>query len=708
MRNNLHTTFFVVAQILALVGCAALAFTYRCADKSPSDQLVELSYCTRLSGCTLSSYFDSFDPRSLAEHTQWLKAAKHNLEKLRAEPALTATRASLLRQQAELLHEDENILREFQPELPSYQRIQGWREIRRHCAETFDKSFADYQSISSTNQDNSQVNWLLLFVGACLSVSGMSAIIFQKQMEKCFQDALNKCNLALAENGIMVPDNSNVSLYQRLQTAIKTLNDTVWSLNNHERAMVDNAVDMVCRIDVSGRFQTASPSCLKLVGYREEELIGTRLIDYVQGEDSTIVTDTLHGASQSADLRIFENWFKTKCGKLICLRWSAHWSVSENLLFCIAHDITDSKAAAKLLEEKAEEMRLLFESLPAGVIVLDEKLKVDITNSTIKFILDYTDDLNTLSGKSFKFIFPELDLEALLAKLNESGETLMLEENACTRSGELVPVQLSCSRLLTQKKWLLVVSDMRSKVAIESMKREFIAMVGHDLRTPLSSIRTFFEVLQLIQIPALSAGQVVRMTGEVDRLIRLINDLLDMEKMRSGKFEIHTATVRISEIVDASINAIGPIAAARKISIQQEFSDSLCIADGARTIQILVNLLSNALKFSPKHSRIVIGIRESNDTHLVVYVEDQGRGVPEEQRRNIFEKFTQVCSTDATEKGGSGLGLHICKTLVTAQGGEIWMEPKSEEGSIFCFSLLRATVSLLPPEIELPISADRA
>lgn len=173
------------------------------------------------------------------------------------------------------------------------------------------------------------------------------------------------------------------------------------------------------------------------------------------------------------------------------------------------------------------------------------------------------------------------------------------------------------------------------------------------------------------------------MVGELERLMRLINDLLDMEKMQAGKFEMFPVRTKLADLVEASITAVRHIADSRTIRLVNETADGECLTDGARTIRVLVNLLSNALKSSSRGSQIVAGSSVLDDGKIVIAVKDW----PANQRDVIFERFTQVYSSDSRDKGGSGLGLHICKTIIQQQGGSIWVEPNPEGGSIFLFSL---------------------
>lgn len=222
-------------------------------------------------------------------------------------------------------------------------------------------------------------------------------------------------------------------------------------------------------------------------------------------------------------------------------------------------------------------------------------------------------------------------------------------------------------------------------------KQEIVAMVSHDLRTPLSSVMSTLTLLKEGVLGDISEQAKTRVKGaskSTARLMSLINDLLDAEKLESGKMLIAKRDICLLDIFESAIHSVGEIAEEKSITIDVPYSAPSVSADHDRVVQILVNLLSNAIKFSPEKSEIRVELAEQNE-FVELRVIDNGRGVPEKFREAIFERFSQVESADGDRGKGTGLGLPICKMIVEALGGKIGCRSEGK-GSTFWFTLLKS------------------
>jgi signal transduction histidine kinase len=223
---------------------------------------------------------------------------------------------------------------------------------------------------------------------------------------------------------------------------------------------------------------------------------------------------------------------------------------------------------------------------------------------------------------------------------------------------------------------------------IDRLRQEFMAMVGHDLRAPLTSIRGFLDLLGTNICGELNEKGLRKLKaadGAMDSLLTLIKDLLDIERSRAGMLTLDKKSLLFNDLVERAIESIRIQADSLNITILTNMPYSKVNVDGDRMVQTMVNFLSNALKFSPFGSTIFIAGRTQGDW-FEVRVRDQGRGIPEEFQDKIFDRFQQVKATDAVvATGGSGLGLAICKAIIEQHGGTVGAESKEGQGSTFWF-----------------------
>ncbi|MGH9549979.1 MAG: sensor histidine kinase, partial [Terriglobales bacterium] len=175
--------------------------------------------------------------------------------------------------------------------------------------------------------------------------------------------------------------------------------------------------------------------------------------------------------------------------------------------------------------------------------------------------------------------------------------------------------------------------------------------------------------------------------NEIERLTKLVNDLLDVAKIEAGKMDMSLQEIAIQPVIKRSISSVGNFAEQHGVALQTEECAARVVGDPERLIQVLINLISNAVKFSAPQSTVSITAKPVDDGWLEVRVTDHGRGVPPEHREAIFQRFHQVEGTDATEKRGTGLGLPICKTIIDQHGGTIGVESEVGKGSSFWFRI---------------------
>jgi len=236
---------------------------------------------------------------------------------------------------------------------------------------------------------------------------------------------------------------------------------------------------------------------------------------------------------------------------------------------------------------------------------------------------------------------------------------------------------------------VVVFRDITERREIERAKDEFTSIVSHELRTPLTSIRGSLGLLEsgvLGPLPEKGQRMIEIAVENTDRLVRLINDILDIERIDSGEVDMHRTRCDVSKLVESAVTELRPLATQTEVTLGAEAEPMAVFADPDRVHQTLVNLISNAVKFSEPGGAVRVSA-SSEDGEVLFRVRDGGRGIPPEKLETIFERFQQVDASDSREKGGTGLGLAICRTIVERHGGRIWAESELGKGSSFLFSL---------------------
>jgi signal transduction histidine kinase len=271
------------------------------------------------------------------------------------------------------------------------------------------------------------------------------------------------------------------------------------------------------------------------------------------------------------------------------------------------------------------------------------------------------------------------------------------EVTAVRPSGESFPAELRARPFATARtpQLLMIFEDITQRHEIERMKKEFVSMISHDLRTPLTSIQCFLSVVAdgaFSDVENLQRRAKI-IEGESTRLINMINNLLNIDRMESGRLEMFMDAVLLPELVERSVQAVSSLADHRAINLQTDLptEEVHLLADLDYAIQVLVNLLSNALKFSPKGATVTVR-GEATADEVKVTVLDKGRGIPMEFRNRIFNRFGQATISNARVKGGSGLGLAISKLIVEQHGGTIGFDSEEGQGTAFWFTMKRLKI----------------
>lgn len=300
-------------------------------------------------------------------------------------------------------------------------------------------------------------------------------------------------------------------------------------------------------------------------------------------------------------------------------------------------------------------------------------------------------DADEILGKHFIDLVASHDVPKALNYLEELKTAAIdspLELQMRSTSGAIVETIWSAHWSPEENSTFCVVHDMTERRRAEKLKQEVMAMITHDLRTPLSVINnvlSFFETGMSGSFDEKGRKYVLMAKRNADRMMSLINDLLDIEKIKSGQISLEIDKVKLSRCFESCEGVCAGLAEDSEVHLQFEKTAIYVEADEKRLDRVLSNLVSNAIKFSPKGKTVRVSAK-AEEAAVIIRVLDEGPGIPVEMRESVFDRFQQVPGVNAGEKGGSGLGLTICREIVELHGGKIWVEGEPSNNS-FVFSL---------------------
>lgn len=261
------------------------------------------------------------------------------------------------------------------------------------------------------------------------------------------------------------------------------------------------------------------------------------------------------------------------------------------------------------------------------------------------------------------------------------------------KDGTSFPVVYRCASLAASDSDLtgavLSFVDYSDQQRAEQVKDELLSVVGHELRTPLTSIRGSLGLIEggaAGDVSPEAERMIAIAISNTDRLARLINDILDIERIESGRVQLTRQLCEASDLIGTAMQTLTNQAVEAGVTLESESIEATLWADPDRILQALMNLIANAIKFSPRDSVVKVSARRERN-EVIFEVADHGRGIPADKIDSVFERFNQVDATDSREKGGTGLGLPITRSIVHQHGGRIWIESEVGEGTTISFTI---------------------
>lgn len=370
-------------------------------------------------------------------------------------------------------------------------------------------------------------------------------------------------------------------------------------------------------------------------------------------------------------------------------------------------DVTDLKQSELAYREQAARLAAILDNVVDAIITINESGSIESWSNGAERLFGYKSE--EVLRRNVRMLMPEPHSSAhdgYIRRYMQTGERRIIgtrrEVEALHKDGRRVPVDLGISEMRIGKRRIFigVVRDISARIEVERMKSGFVSTVSHELRTPLTSISGSLGLLAggiAGELPAKATRLIDIAKLNSERLVRLINDILDLEKAESGRLEFRLEAQRLRPIVQHAIDVNRSYAQGfgATFELDPRSDDATVLVDRDRLVQVLTNLLSNAAKFSPKGGAITVRVRADHD-YARISVHDQGPGIPEEFQNRIFQKFAQADSSDSRAKGGTGLGLSIAKTIVERLGGDISFESAAGKGTTFHVNLPVRHQQILP------------
>ncbi len=515
-------------------------------------------------------------------------------------------------------------------------------------------------------------------------------------------------------NRLLFDQQGNLTTIQGVGRDITELKQAELALQEREamlRAIGDNLpkgfiYQRIYEPGEGSRYSYVSAGIERLLGIKPEDVMQNPAVMRTIGFDEDLALSDRLARESLENLTPFEVEMRNRTAEGT-IQWSSIRSRPRRLADGrtvwdgVEVDITQLKQIEAALRASQEQFRRAFDDAPIGVSLIAASGQFLKVNTCYCNLLGYSEA--ELLRLSFQDVTHPADLEADLEGLRQmiAGEisTYQMEKRYMTKQGTAVPVVINTAPIRDSEGQLLYlvghIQDIRDRLAVGRMKDEFISVVSHELRTPLTSIRGALGILGtgVFDDRPEKAQQMLQIAiNNSDRLVRLVNDILSLERLESGRVELVKASCQATELMQQAIESVQAIADHASITLVAAALPLTVWAVPDAIVQTLTNLLSNAIKFSAAGDTVWLKA-ESVDAdrdaaaHILFSIVDQGRGIPADKLEVIFEQFQQVDLSDACKKGGTGLGLAICKKIVEQHNGQIWVESGLGQGSRFYFTL---------------------
>lgn len=467
--------------------------------------------------------------------------------------------------------------------------------------------------------------------------------------------------------------------------------------------LYEHAPDMYVTVEpTSGRITDCNQTTADELGFSKSALLGEPLFNYCTPVSLESASEAFRTLRQNGVVKNAEFQLQRKNGSFMDVMLKAVDAYNPDGERIASHaslrDVTALNVAKEAVRESVARITAIVDHAVDAILTIDDRGIIESFNPAAENIFGY--QAHEIIGQNVKRLMPEPyqhEHDQYLTNYRETRHKKIIgigrEVKGQRKDGVIFPIELSVSELEINGERLYtgIIRDITERKRLEQIKDEFVSIVSHELRTPLTSINGSLGLISSGMsgdLPEMVVEMVTIAKRNCERLIRLINDLLDLQKMESGMFEIAFEKVNLIQLISQAKEGITGFSETHQVQIvlDSELEALWIEADPDRLLQVLVNLLSNATKYSPPQGIVHVQVVSEED-RVRVNVIDHGSGIPDEMRDRIFEKFMQADSSIKRSKGGTGLGLNISRRIINMHGGSIDFECAPDKGTVFYFVL---------------------
>jgi two-component system, OmpR family, sensor histidine kinase VicK len=487
------------------------------------------------------------------------------------------------------------------------------------------------------------------------------------------------------------------------------------SSESRYRQVVENSLGFLFTCSPDGRLTSLNAFTAETLGYRIKDLIGHSVTLFLESPGAAIFQEGIHNLQEGEEwqgvLRVRRS---DGVNRHIAFR-SRRMGLPDGQPFVLNHgmDVTEQHEAEEALHLATHQRELILDSVGDGIYGIDLDGRLTFINKAAAAMLGYTPD--QLTGRDvFDLIHHSLpdgtpctkSTNLIFQSMRRHEQIRMRDEVFWRKGGTAIPVEYSASPLEENGHvtgMVVAFQDVSERRRLDRMKDEFISTVSHELRTPLTSLRASLGLLSsgsFEKRPEKQQQMVEMAIGNCDRLVRLVNGILDFNRMEKGQLPFNRQPVEVLSLLRRAAQGSQMAATKSHISFRIEAPSVSVLADEQRVLQVLNELVSNAIKFSPPETLIRLVAHPSGPHEICFHVQDQGRGIPIEKLDRIFDRFHQGDASDTRDMGGTGLGLALCRSIVEQHGGRIWAQSQPGKGSRLLF-----TLPVAPKMVSFPVKS---